>query len=142
MSTERTSSLAKDKYRREIEEILENTDLPEEPGPRKDGERTSAQTRLRLARPKRLRIPRPVASSLIITPGRLFLAGLAVLLLGMIIRPAYYPLLVIALALFGSGSYMKFKRMERERARRHWRGDVIDLPNSWTARFRRWFRNK
>ena len=85
---------------------------------------------------------RPLASRLTITPGRLFLAALAVWFLGIVIRPAYYPMIVIALVLFGSGSYMMFTRMRRGRAERHWRGDVIDLPNSWTARFRRWLRRK
>ncbi len=85
---------------------------------------------------------RTLASRLTITPGRLFLAGLAVWFLGIVIRPAYYPMIVIALALFGSGSYMMFTRMRRGRAGRHWRGDVIDLPDSWTVRFRRWFRRK
>ena len=92
-----------------------------------------------MARPKRPRIARPVVPRLVITPGRLFLAGLAVLLLGMVIKPAFLPLGVIALALFGSGYYMTFRRMRRRRAERHWRGDVIDLQESWTARLRRWF---
>ena len=95
-----------------------------------------------MTQPKRPRIPRQVASRLIITPGRLFLAGLAVLLLGMVIRPAFYPLGVIALVLFGSGYYMTFRRMRHRRAERRWRGDVVDLPNSWPSRFRRWFRRR
>jgi hypothetical protein len=85
---------------------------------------------------------RPFASRVAITPGRLVLAGIAVLLLGMVIRPAYYPLGVIALALFGSAYYMTFKRMRRRRAERRGRSDVIDLSPSLTTRFRRLFRRR
>ena len=122
--------LPEDKIKQEIERILERDERRSRRGP------SASVLAMRL------------------TPERLMLAGVAALLLALIVRRFFVPLALVAVALFGLGYVLYMRRRgrgtrERPRPRPAWRGrpvrregNVIEFRDSWQSRLRRWFRGR
>lgn len=139
----RSHKLPKEKYRREIEEILEQVDLPEDPGESRDRERIAAPPRLRMTRSlkpgaSRLGAPRIART----TPGRLFGVALVALIVGIIARPLFVPLAVVALGLFAWGYYLVLSKTRRPVISWRSRSEVTELSETWSSRLRRWLGRK
>jgi hypothetical protein len=133
------------RVQREIEEILEKQ---ERKPPR----------RVTVRRP--MRRPRGPSGPLI-TPERLIVAGLLVLLVGVALRGRFLvPLAITGAGLLAVGYFMSVRRrrggtrISAETPQKYWRGQpvghhsrsstrrsgrVLEFPDSWPNRLRRWF---
>jgi len=135
--------LPEDRFRKEIEEILEGEE-------RRGGGALKGPSR------RRTRSGPPGGFNLHLTPERLMLSGAGALVLGLIARPLFAPLAIAALVLFGLG-YVLYLRRRRcgpaakaaPNVRPSWRGqpvrregNIIEFRDSWSSRLRRWFRQR
>ena len=124
--------LPDNRIRKQIEDILERDE-------RRTGRRRSAGG-LRATR---------------LTPERLMLAGLAALLIALIVRSLFVPLALAALILFGLGYALRVRGGRARRGapkrplRPAWRGqpavregNIIEFRESWLNRLRRWLRGR
>ena len=126
-----------DQYQKEIEDILKKAEA--------DAPLPSAQSR-RSLRGMVWQYTRQSLNSTAwgISPGKIMLAALAMLLAGLALRymiPALSILMWVSLVLFIVGYGMVFLRPSKSRGeRKMWRGRYIDdepSGNSWWGRFRR-----
>ncbi len=122
-----------DKMQREIEEILakEERKIP-----------------IRVRRPSG-NTKRGGPMSIRITPERLVLAGLALMLAAVIIRRFMLPLVIVGIALLATGYVWTIRRRRGAASQTftpHWRGEpvhrrgnMVNFPDTWQNRLRRWF---
>jgi hypothetical protein len=135
-----------DRYRKEIEEILERVNEKRTPSanarPSQQPPRRSEST------PRRPQPRRAGPSSPLITPGRLFLAGIVLLLAALVLNGttlgAYAGILTwIGIALFVI-AYVRYFTAPRRDSERRWRGQSIEdpQPEGPLVRFWRWLNRK
>ena len=142
-SAERSHKLPKEKYRREIDEILEQVELPGDPGKSRDRERIAVPARLRMTRslkPGAVRRGAPRITRT--TSGRLFGAALVVLIVGIVVRPLFVPLAIVALGLVAWGYYLVLSKPRRPVISWRSRSEVTELSETWSSKLRRWLGRK
>ena len=130
------------RYEQEIEEILRNAGEPAPAEPGQDEEKPADDDR----RPRRQPRLQPAAyargSSLPrITPGRVLLAGLLLLLVAVLLKVT--PLVWLGLALVAVGYVGHFMRPRSTSAGQYWRGQPLETapPSAW-QRFKHWMGSK
>ncbi|TAK28610.1 MAG: hypothetical protein EPO21_22660 [Chloroflexota bacterium] len=135
----------RDKYEREIEELLEQLErtdqfVPHKP-PRRGQSRLARWTCKLRQNTSGLRIQ--------LSPGWLMAAGVALMLLSIFLRPVLHgvsgPLGLGGIALFFAAYLFAFRRQNTKYHReKRWRGRIIELPrrNSWRYKLSRWLRNR
>ena len=132
-----------EKYKDEIEEILRKAGEAAPPRTAQDSDRHPED------RPRETMVPlasgqrpdpenRPSRLRLNITPGKLMLAGVILLLLGI----RLWPLIWVGLALLVVAYLMYFVSPRSINHEKRWRGRSVDeTPDSYWDRFKRWFNN-
>lgn len=136
----------KQRYEREIEEILSRDSPPDAEQEPRELEEIERARRKRGARPKPSRPARPRRAGFPITGGKVF-AGAAVLLIAaIVVRPLFVPLGLAALALFAWGYYLSLGKRGRPggaaRPVKRWRGEIVDdggrRASTKPSRLRKW----
>jgi len=135
----------RDKYEREIEELLEKLDrsdhfVPQGPRrPRQSGFSRWIQTLRRNALGMKIQL----------TPGWLMVGGVALMMLSIFLRPVLHgmavPLGVAGILCFFAAYLFAFRRQNTTFYReKRWRGQIIELPrrNSWRYKISRWLRSR
>jgi len=130
-----------ERYKEEIEEILRRTDEMTPAPPNREAEKRPVD----LAQPTypAHRSSRSSGGSVrrwpALSPGKILLAGLVLLLLGAVWQVT---LLWIGLGLLVAGYLLFFVKPRSISYEKRWRGRAVEEPTSeWWWRFRRWFRN-
>jgi hypothetical protein len=122
-----------ERFKREIEEILQQSEKPAGPGrPRRGGKGPSRGSPLPFFRIQKLW-----------SPGRLFVVSVALLLSALILNTtgsrivSLFFWLGLVLSIL---AYALFIVRSEKRPERRWRGQVVDDERrpSWRSRFRRW----
>ena len=135
----------RDKYEREIEELLEKLDrsdqfVPQRPHrPRQSGFSRWIQTLRQNASGMRIQL----------SPGWLMVAGAALMLFSIFLRPVLHGVVfslgLAGLALFLAAYLFALRRQNTTFFReKRWRGQIIELPrrNSWRYKISRWLRGR
>ncbi len=128
-----------EKYKDEIEEILRKAGEVAPSKPPQDKERPPEDRRRDSIVSRRTPVPsqRPTPRRPSITPGKLMLAGVILLLIGI----SFWPLIWVGLALLVGGYLMYFVSPRSINYEKRWRGrSVEDRPVSYWAQFKRWLR--
>ncbi len=128
-----------EKYKDEIEEILRQAGEVAPSKPTRDTERKPEDPRRDLMVSRRNLVPsqRPTSSLPSITPGKLMLAGVILLLIGI----RFWPLIWVGLALLVGAYLMYFVSPRSINVEKRWRGrSVEDRPGSYWGQVKRWLR--
>ena len=128
-----------EKYKDEIEEILRKAGEVAPSKPTRDTERPPEDGRRDSMVSRRTPAPnqRPKPSRPSITPGKLMLAGVILLLIGI----RFWPMIWVGLALLVGAYLMYFVSSRSINYEKRWRGrSVADRPVSYWAQFKRWRR--
>ena len=128
-----------EKYKDEIEEILRKAGEVAPSKPTRDTERPPEDRRRDSMVSRRTPVPskRPTPSRPSITPGKLMLAGVILLLIGI----RFWPLIWVGLALLVGAYLMYFVSPRSINYAKRWRGrSVEDRSVSYWAQFKRWLR--
>ena len=132
-----------EKYKDEIEEILRKAGEAVPTQSREEPQRHS-EDRLRESRESMIRRRAPIPGYRSsqhrprITPGKLMLAGLVVLLIGI----RFWPMIWVGLAMLVVAYLMYFVSPRSISYEKRWRGQPLEeSPTSYWDRFKRWLRN-
>jgi uncharacterized membrane protein HdeD (DUF308 family) len=67
------------------------------------------------------------------------MAGIALIIGGLILKSLFVLLATVGALLFVAGYIMYFTRSRQQSFQKRWRGEVVDFPDSWSNRFRKFF---
>ena len=115
------------KYEKEIEDIID-----------RDERRARRAERVRTVT-RRVRFSRPQTT---LSSGNLMMAGIALIVVGFVLKSLFVLLATVGALLFVAGYIMYFARSRQRPYQKRWRGEVVDFPDSWSNRFRRFFGKK
>ena len=115
------------KYEKEIEDIID-----------RDERRARRAERVRTVT-RRVRFSRPQTT---LSSGNLMMAGIALIVVGFVLKSLFVLLATVGALLFVAGYIMYFTRSRQRPYQKRWRGEVVDFPHSWPNRFRRFFGKK
>ncbi|HCV27674.1 MAG TPA: hypothetical protein QGI07_10065 [Dehalococcoidia bacterium] len=115
------------RYEKEIEEIID-----------RDESRARRMERVRTVT-RRIAISK---SQLKLSSGNLMLAGVALVVAGLILRFLFVTLATVGALLFIAGYIVYFTRSRQAPFQKRWRGEEVDFQDSWSNRFRRFFNRR
>ncbi|MCX8251387.1 MAG: DUF3040 domain-containing protein [Dehalococcoidia bacterium] len=115
------------RYEKEIEEIID-----------RDDRRARRAERVR-STSRQISVPRP---RLALSSINLMMAGIALIIGGLILKSLFVLLALVGALLFVAGYIVYFTRTRQQRFQKGWRGEVVDFPDSWSNRFRKFFSNQ
>jgi len=115
------------RYEKEIEEIIERDDRRV-----RHAERVRSMSRwIRVSRPR-----------LALNSVNLMMAGITLIIGGLIWKSLFVLLGPVGALLFVAGCIMYFTRPRQQSFQKRWRGEVVDFPVSRSTQFRNFFRKK